>query len=241
MCRSFLRKAEGRLPPAVEPEPMFWNEGSRAQDMNYTALEATPSRRRRQGQRRLLGRACGDAGGPAPSWTPPSGRIPRRTAGAGSWGSSGRGSWRRPARTISVCDRWATSGACSPTPCSAAARARQSRACGRPAEGRSACGSIGPAPAAVTEADDPAAGGPRAARLEIRTAEVELVPPCRACLPVRRLGQGRRRRAAALGTERPARRNRAWYRKRWTSRPLPLKTGTRIKDRRLDEAAKVQR
>ena len=117
---------------------------------------------------------------------------------------------------------------------------------------------------AVTELTIPAAGGPRArkervARLEIRTTEVELLPPHwdRGAEPLPMLAVSATETGTADGddplhwllltTERPADGEVAavhaatvldWYRRRWTIETWfrTLKTGTRIKDRRLDHA-----
>ena len=119
-------------------------------------------------------------------------------------------------------------------------------------------------PVAVTELTIPAAGGPRArkervARLEIRTTEAELLPPHRdrGAEPLLMLAVSATETGTADGddplcwllltTERPADGEVAavhaatvldWYRKRWTIETWfrTLKTGTRIKDRRLDHA-----
>ena len=118
-------------------------------------------------------------------------------------------------------------------------------------------------PVAVTELTIPAAGGPRArkervARLEIRTAEVELVPPRRdrgadplplfavSATEVEPPDGAEPLHWLLLSTEFPAGEEAAvhaatvldWYRKRWTIETWfrTLKTGTRIKDRRLDAA-----
>ncbi len=100
-------------------------------------------------------------------------------------------------------------------------------------------------PVAVTELTIPAAGGPRArkervARLEIRTAEVELVPPCcaRGADPLHWLLLTTERPAAGEATAVHAATVLDWYRRRWTIETWfrTLKTETRIKDRRLDEA-----
>ena len=119
-------------------------------------------------------------------------------------------------------------------------------------------------PVAVTELTIPAAGGPRArkervARLEIRTTEVELLPPHwdRGAEPLPMLAVSATETGTADGddplhwllltTERPADGEVAavhaatvldWYRRRWTIETWfrTLKTGTRIKDRRLDHA-----
>ena len=119
-------------------------------------------------------------------------------------------------------------------------------------------------PVAVTELTIPAAGGPRArkervARLEIRTTEVELLPPHRdrGAEPLPMLAVSATETGTADGddplhwllltTERPADGEVAavhaatvldWYRKRWTIETWfrTLKTGTRIKGRRLDHA-----
>ena len=119
-------------------------------------------------------------------------------------------------------------------------------------------------PVAVTELTIPAAGGPRArkervARLEIRTTEVELLPPHRdrGAEPLPMLAVSATETGTADGddplhwllltTERPADGEAAavhaatvldWYRRRWTIETWfrTLKTGTRIKDRRLDHA-----
>ena len=124
-------------------------------------------------------------------------------------------------------------------------------------------------PVAVTELVIPAAGGPRAggprareervARLEIRTTEVELLPPHRdrgaAALPMLAVSATETGIADGddplhwllLTTERAADGEAAavhaatvldWYRKRWAIETWfrSLKTGTRIKARRLDHA-----
>ena len=118
-------------------------------------------------------------------------------------------------------------------------------------------------PVAVTELTIPAAGGPRArkervARLEIRTAEVEIVPPRwdrgAETLPMFAVSAteieadgGDPLHWLLLTTERPAEGEADamhaatvldWYRRRWTVETWfrTLKTGTRIKDRRLDSA-----
>ena len=119
-------------------------------------------------------------------------------------------------------------------------------------------------PVAVTELTIPAAGGPRArkervARLEIRTAEVAVTPPQRVRgadpLPLFAVSAtevdppdgGEPLHWLLLTTERPAEGEAAavhaatvldWYRTRWSIETWfrTLKTGTRIKDRRLDSA-----
>jgi len=119
-------------------------------------------------------------------------------------------------------------------------------------------------PVAVTELTIPAAGGRRArearvARLEIRMTEVELAPPRRegGAPPLPMLAVSATEAGTAgddeplhwllLTTERPAEGEADavhaaavldWYRKRWTIETWfrTLKTGTRIKDRRLDRA-----
>ena len=119
-------------------------------------------------------------------------------------------------------------------------------------------------PVAVSELTIPAAGGPRArkervARLEIRHTEVELLPPHRdrGAAPLPMLAVSATETGTADGdnplhwllltTERPAEGQAAavhaatvldWYRKRWTIETWfrTLKTGTRIKDRRLNHA-----
>ena len=118
-------------------------------------------------------------------------------------------------------------------------------------------------PVAVTELTIPAAGGPRArrervARLEIRTAEVGIVPPRwdRGAETLPMLAVSATEIEAdgddplhwlLLTTERPAEGETDamhaatvldWYRRRWTIETWfrTLKTGTRIKDRRLDSA-----
>ena len=119
-------------------------------------------------------------------------------------------------------------------------------------------------PVAVTELTIPAAGGPRArkervARLEIRTAEVAVTPPQRVRgadpLPLFAVSAtevdppdgGDPLHWLLLTTERPAEGEAAavhaatvldWYRTRWSIETWfrTLKTGTRIKDRRLDSA-----
>ncbi len=117
---------------------------------------------------------------------------------------------------------------------------------------------------AVTELTIPAAGGPRArkeraARLEIRTAQVEVAPPQREgkAEPVSRFAVSAREAGTGDGdealhwllltTERPAQGEAeavhaatvlGWYRTRWSIETWfrTLKTGTRIQDRRLDRA-----
>ena len=118
-------------------------------------------------------------------------------------------------------------------------------------------------PVATTELTIPAAGGPRArkervARLEIRTAEVWIVPPRwdRGADPLPMFAVSATETGAdgddplqwlLLTTERPAEGEAdavhaatvlGWYRLRWTIETWfrTLKTGTRIKDRRLDSA-----
>ncbi len=119
-------------------------------------------------------------------------------------------------------------------------------------------------PVAATELTIPAAGGPRArkervARIEIRTAEIELLPPRRdrGAEPLPMFAVSAIETGTADGddplhwllltTERPAEGEEAavhaatvldWYRRRWTIETWfrTLKTGTRIKDRRLDSA-----
>ncbi len=117
---------------------------------------------------------------------------------------------------------------------------------------------------AVTELTIPAAGGPRArkervARLEIRTAQVEVAPPQKErdaepvsmfAVSASEAGTGDGDEALhwlLLTTERPAPGEAeavhaatvlGWYRTRWSIETWfrTLKTGTRIKDRRLDRA-----
>ena len=119
-------------------------------------------------------------------------------------------------------------------------------------------------PVAVSELTIPAAGGPRArkervARLEIRTAEVGIVPPRwdRGADPLPMFAVSATETDVPDGddplqwllltTERPAEGEAdavhaatvlGWYRLRWTIETWfrTLKTGTRIKDRRLDSA-----
>ncbi len=122
----------------------------------------------------------------------------------------------------------------------------------------------GPAAGRGDGADDPAAGGPRArkervARLEIRTAQVEVAPPQKErdaepvsmfAVSASEAGTGDGDEALhwlLLTTERPAPGEAeavhaatvlGWYRTRWSIETWfrTLKTGTRIKDRRLDRA-----
>ncbi|MCY4431026.1 MAG: IS4 family transposase [Rhodospirillales bacterium] len=119
-------------------------------------------------------------------------------------------------------------------------------------------------PVAATELTIPAAGGPRArkervARIEIRTAEIELLLPRwdRGAEPRPMFAVSAIETGTADGddplhwllltTERPAEGEEAavhaatvldWYRRRWTIETWfrTLKTGIRIKDRRLDSA-----
>ena len=126
-----------------------------------------------------------------------------------------------------------------------------------------ACG-----PIATTELTIPAAGGPRGrrertARLDIRMAEIRLVPPDwdRDAEPLPMLavsatedadGGGEPLHWLLLTTERPqegeadavhAATVLDWYRKRWTVETWfkTLKTGTRIRDRRLDSAGDLRK
>ncbi len=124
-------------------------------------------------------------------------------------------------------------------------------------------------PVAATDLTVPAAGGPRArkertVRLDIRAAEVEILPPKRRRgaepLPVLAVSATEADCAEGddplhwllLTSERPADGEAPavhamtvldWYRTRWTVETWfrTLKTGTRIKDRRLDDADDLRR
>ena len=252
--------------------------------LNYTGPggHGGPCRpRRRQGQQGHPGpcRVGGDAGGPAPGPVHDGRGLPGGSRGGqpplapgARAGTGARGGLPGHAGDLRLRPRGRLLGHARPRQGRGdpAAGARQpfGEAAGADARRREGVpvGSMSPprSPVAVTELTIPAAGGPRArkervARLEIRTTEVELLPPHwdRGAEPLPMLAVSATETGTADGddplhwllltTERPADGEVAavhaatvldWYRRRWTIETWfrTLKTGTRIKDRRLDHA-----